>query len=104
MEIGWFQLENLFLSRNLFYSIFDLRSQPRTLGLAHLDPILEQAVKIAGKDVGAYLEKENLPKIHPIILLCENGRGSAKTARQLEALGFTQVYVLEDGEVGLLSE
>ncbi len=104
MEIGWFQLENLFLSRNLFYSVLDLRKDPRPTGRAHLDDLFLKAVKLGKEDPGTYLQKEKLSGIHPVILLCENGRRSEKAARQLEKLGFTQVYVLEGGEAGLLSE
>lgn len=104
MEIGWFQLENLFLSRNLFYTVIDLRQDPKVLGKEHIDRILESSVKLKLEDIPAFIHGEKLPSVHPFVLLDEDGRKAKKAAVQLEKLGFSQVYILEDGEAGLLSE
>lgn len=96
MELGWFQLENLFLSRNLFFTFIDLRKDPRLTGEEDIDRVLKTAVTIAESEIENRLKDS--PKSHPIVLLCENGRRSLAAAGRLEKLGFSQVYTLDGGE------
>jgi rhodanese-related sulfurtransferase len=103
LEIGWFQVENLFLSRNLFYTLFDLRKKRELTGMADIDQVLKSAVALDESQVEGHLVGQNAPKHHPILLICENGKCSRRVARRLEAGGYTQVYVLEDGEAAFSS-
>lgn len=42
-------------------------------------------------------EADRLPKDKPLVLLCRSGRRSQEAARRLEAIGFSDVRVLEGG-------
>jgi rhodanese-related sulfurtransferase len=96
MELGWFQVENLFLSRNLYFSLIDLRKNPRLTGEEDIDRVLKTAVRISEDEIESHLK--DLPKHHPVVLFCENGRRSSKAASRLGKLGYSQVYTLEGGE------
>lgn len=102
MELGLFQLENLFANPNRFLFL-DLRTHHETLPL-DLARLFEKAVAVAAGEVSAYLQKQNIAKEMPLILVCEEGRLSEKTAQALEASGYQQVYVVAGGVKGLLSE
>lgn len=101
MDIGLFQLENLIVTRTKFVFL-DLRERVETS--AELKSILNEAVRVATGEIEKYLKENQIPQAAPIVLLCEKGKASSKAARQLEALGYTQVYVVTRGEAGLLSE
>ena len=94
MEIGWFQLENLFLSRNLFFTLLDLRADPKLTGEADFDHVLKTAHKLKAEDIENQLAKLAVPKQYPIVLICEDGRRSKKAAQRLEKQGYAQVYIL----------
>jgi rhodanese-related sulfurtransferase len=103
MEIGLFQLENLFLTRNQ-YCLLDLRDQTGVDLGPTLRPILAQAVRLKSELVLSYVTESQMAKEFPIILICEKGRQSQKAATQLEAKGYKNVYVVAGGTEGLLSE
>jgi rhodanese-related sulfurtransferase len=44
-----------------------------------------------------HLESENIDKAYPLILMCHSGKNSRRLAEKLEALGYRNVYVVEDG-------
>lgn len=98
MELGLFQLENIFLSPSPF-QFFDLRKDTQSLP-APLDRLFKKAQVIS---LGELLKK-NLPKEQPVVLVCEDGKTSQEAARQLEAAGHSQTYIVAGGVAGLLSE
>jgi rhodanese-related sulfurtransferase len=102
MEIGLFQLENLFQNPNRFVFL-DLRVERKLAGPA-LDKMLNQAIAVTGAAVLERLTFDNVPKEYPIVLLCEDGKTSARVARDLEAAGYSQLYKVAGGVEGLLSE
>lgn len=102
MEIGLFQLENLFHNPSRFF-FFDLRSERRPVAET-VDPLLARAMPIEPADLHDHLKAQNTPLEFPILLVCEDGRTSAEKARELEAAGFGNIYVVTGGVTGLLSE
>lgn len=102
MEIGLFQLENLFLSPSRFL-FFDLRTEKRPVAPS-IDQYLSRATAIEPNELGAHLQAQNTPHEFPILLLCQDGGTSAEIARGLEAAGYTNIYVVTGGVAGLLSE
>ena len=103
MEIGLFQLENLFVSHARF-CFLDLRSSPPAEVHPGLDKILTSAEKVADRKLEDHLTTQNVDKNTPVVLLCENGRVSSAAAGRLEKKGFCNIYVIEGGIQGLLSE
>ncbi len=102
MEIGLFQLENLFLSPSRFF-FFDLRTERRPVGPT-VDGYISKATSIEPQELAAHLQAHNTPLEFPILLLCEDGLTSADKARELEAAGYGNIYVVTGGVTGLLSE
>lgn len=102
MEIGLFQLENLFLNPNRFL-FFDLRSEKRPSAPA-IDGYLSRAVAMEPGDLSAHLRAEQTPLEFPVLLLCQDGETSGQIARELEAAGYMNIYVVTGGVAGLLSE
>ncbi|MGZ3722206.1 MAG: rhodanese-like domain-containing protein [Bdellovibrionales bacterium] len=102
MEIGLFQLENLIHS-NIRFSFLDLRTEFKDLPPV-LELVLSRALRLGVKSLEDYLKKENLIKDAPVILLSENGIAAQAASKRLEAAGYTNVYVIEGGVDGLLSE
>lgn len=102
MEIQLFQLENLFASPNRFL-FFDLRVQRSSLP-EELDRIFVKAVPKSASDLLADLKAQNAPLEYPIVLVCDDGELSQRLARSLEESGYTNVYVIAGGVIGLLSE
>lgn len=102
MEIGLFQLENLFLTPNR-YLFFDLRVEI-TPSKPAIDNYLTKAKPIDAQKLHAHLKEQNTPKEFPVLVVCENGETSAEVARELEAAGYGNIYVVTGGVAGLLSE
>jgi|SRR5665213_1242935 len=102
MEIGLFQLENLIHSHSRF-NFFDLRENTKALPES-LEAILARAIRLSVKTVEQYVKDQRFAKDAPLILVCENGQTSVRAAEKLEAEGFTNVYVIEGGVEGLVSE
>ncbi len=102
MEIGLFQLENLFLSPSQFF-FFDLRTEKRPIA-PNLDQYLSRATAMEAPELAGHLKAQNTPLEYPILLLCQDGGTSAEIARELEAAGYTNIYVVTGGVTGLLSE
>lgn len=102
MEIGLFQLENILRGPSPFL-FFDLR--PR----GHVTPpevanLLMRAQKRGLPEILTFLKAERINSSQPIVLICQDGHTSEAAAQKLEAAGFDQVYRVERGVVGLLSE
>ncbi len=102
MEIGLFQLENLFTNPNRFL-FFDLRRQALATR-PELDQMLMRATRIEAMGIESYLAENRIDLDFPIVLFCEDGRLSSAQARDLTSAGFRNVYVLTGGVAGLLSE
>ena len=98
--IGLFQLENLILARSPM-TFIDLReeesSPPEPIGR-----YLKAALKLKPEDVRRHLQ--NADKDKPVLLVSEDESGSSAVARDLEAAGFTNVYIIAGGVEGLVSE
>lgn len=102
MEIGLFQLENLFLSPNRFL-FFDLRSD-LTPSHTPIDSHLKKATALEPNDVEAHLQSQKTHLEFPVVLICADGKVSSAKARELEAAGYNNIYVVTGGLLGLLSE
>ena len=104
MEIGLFQLENLFSSPNTFLFI-DLRAG-RPLASVHLsiDRLLKKAQPIPVAQVKQFVGEQKIPHEKPIVLVCGEGKDSESVARDLIRAGFDQIYVVAGGVKGLESE
>lgn len=98
-EIELFQLENLMHSRTRFV-LLDLRGGAREWP-TELAAVLASAVRVA--DAGKYLESVKAEKPAPVVLICEDGRRSRAQGQQLEAAGYTNVYMVTGGLAGLSS-
>lgn len=102
MELGLFQLENLALTPARFYLI-DLREEPSNIHPG-VDRLLKQARRWTREEAIREIGSGAIPAQVPVVLLCQDGSVSAAVAKELEAAGHNQVYVVAGGVVGLLSE
>jgi rhodanese-related sulfurtransferase len=103
-SIGLFQLENLVLSRSPFVFI-DLRQPIDDRALPEpLSGYLKLAQRIGSEEVKAHLQKNAVDKNKPVLLLSANEVASVVVARDLEAAGYANVYIVAGGLDGLLSE
>jgi rhodanese-related sulfurtransferase len=102
MEIGLFQLENL-MHANARFCFLDLRAAAGEVPPA-LAAILVRAEKVGAAQVEDYLKEKIPAKEAPVILLSEDGRSAQTLAAKLESAGYTNIYVVEGGVAGLLSE
>lgn len=105
MELGLFQLENLFLNPNRFI-FFDLRvEEMRTIAVPHeVQVLLKRAETMAQDEVAGALKARALPPEFPVVLVCANGKCSRELADDLERAGYKNVYVVAGGVAGLLLE
>lgn len=105
MELGLFQLENLFLNPSRFL-FFDLRaeSDQQSPVANEVGGLLKKAERIVSENVEEQLRSRKIPVEFPVVLVCADGRSSARLADQLERAGFTNVYVVAGGVAGLLAE
>ncbi|MGE0526607.1 MAG: rhodanese-like domain-containing protein [Bdellovibrionales bacterium] len=102
MEIGLFQLENLFLvpSRWVFIDIRESHGPVEP----QVESLLRKATPLSRREVRVHLERCGADREAPIVIVCETGASSAEVARELERAGFNQVYIVAGGVAGLLSE
>jgi len=101
--IGLFQLENLMISRSPFVFL-DLRLNFETPVPAQIAQYLSAATRVEPQSVAAHLKSLAVSKDRPVLLVSEDESGSRLVARELEAAGFTNVYIIAGGVAGLLSE
>jgi rhodanese-related sulfurtransferase len=101
MQIGYFQLENLVVSKSRFL-LFDLR--PESVVTEALKSILVEAVSIPPNEVANEIKKRKLTGSDPVVLLCDDGTESNRLAKSLEQQGHQNVYVLRGGMIGMLAE
>lgn len=102
MEIGLFQLENLFLNPNMFV-FMDLRQNPSTVHPS-IDRLMKNATAVSTEKVSEFLAERKVPHERPIVLACADGAESRRIARDLETAGFEQIYIVAGGVNGLLLE
>lgn len=102
MEIGLFQLENLFSSPNRFLFL-DLRVKREDLP-KELEIYFQKAKAVAAADLLSYIKQNAVTAETPLVLVCENGQSSTRAAQLLEGEGYLQTYVVAGGVKGLLSE
>lgn len=99
--IGLFQLENLVLSRSPFQFI-DVRVQESASPPEPIFSYLKVAVKVTPENIRAHLRVAD--KNRPVLLIGQDEREAAVVACDLEAAGFTNVYIIAGGVDGLVSE
>lgn len=101
--IGLFQLENLMISRSPFLFI-DLRESQEQMLPEPLAGYLRAAKLARMNEILKFVEGLKISKHQPILLICENGKLAEKAARDLEVTGYSNVYIVAGGVLGLLSE
>jgi len=102
-QIGLYQLENLLIARPAF-RFLDVRLQPRPTSVPRVQNVLSHATVVSSHQVVNFLRNADCRADEPIVLLCEDGRLSQSVATSLEAAGFQQIYVIENGLDGLIRE
>ncbi len=102
MEIGLFQLENILMSPAR-YLFFDLREVKDSSSEA-VNRLLARATTLNSSDVITWLKGNKVDESLPVVLICNEGALSAKLKVQLERSGYQNVYTVEGGVAGLLSE
>lgn len=103
-EIGLFQLENLTISRSPFVFL-DLRESRDEKLPPAIANCLQLAQPMNARDVKTHLEEQlKVPKEYPVLLVSQDGEVSQQTARDLEAAGFKNIYIIIGGVEGLVSE
>lgn len=100
--IGLFQLENLVYSRGAFLFL-DVGVETYDVP-APVNQYLKYAQKIDPQDIRNYLEKLSADKTRPVLLISQTEQVAVGAARNLEAAGYTNIYVVAGGVLGLLSE
>lgn len=103
IEIGLFQLENLIIARSPFLFL-NLGAEEIEVEDARLASYLKQATSVHPDRLESFLLEKQVLKEYPIVLLCEDGRVSRAQGLLLDKNGYSNVYVIENGLQGLLSE
>ena len=103
MEIGFFQLENLVLSRTPFLFV-DAREDRSVELPKELAACVVHAEPVAGADLVMFLNKRAGSKDGAILVISETARSSEELRAKLEVEGYNNVYILAGGLEGLLSE
>jgi rhodanese-related sulfurtransferase len=101
--IGFYQLENLIIARPSF-RFLDVRVCPQAVSMQRVQSILNQSTVVNQNEVLNYLERTQVQKTDPIVLMCEDGRLSCGIADTLDAAGFEQLYVVEGGVDSLMRD
>lgn len=102
--IGFFQFDNLIKNRvqfmflNLGVNIDDWYT---SMFASHL---ADSTIHTTDKEALAQVEAKQVPKHFPIVVLCPNGKTSAKLAHDLEAQGYTSVFAIRGGLKALAKE
>lgn len=103
LEIGLFQLENLILMKSPFL-FFNLSEGDYQIKDQKLLSYVQTAAVVHKDRLATHLKDQNTDLEFPIVLLCEDGSSSLATSKELDALGYSNVYVVEGGLAGLTSE
>lgn len=103
LTLGLFQLESLIHTRAPFI-LLDVRVFPQLVASARVQACLNIAQVVLAEDLIGYLEAHQIGREMPIVLFCEDGRLSWGQAQKLDAEGYSQVYVVQDGVDGMLRE
>lgn len=100
--IGLFQLENLILSRSPMTFIDVRTGESETSPPEPVGRYLKAALRLKPEDVRKHLQDAEKDK--PVLLVSEDESESSAVGRDLEAAGFTNVYIIAGGVAGLVSE
>lgn len=100
-SIGFFQLESLILARSPFL-FFNLGAGEESHWPAVVARYVKTAERVRPEDVKRRLSGED--KSRPVVLISQNENPSTLVARELDAAGFTNVYIIAGGVEGLVSE
>lgn len=99
-SLSRFQLENL-INKNIHFDFFQLENFSFDFG-KKTEILLQQVKKKTEKELLSDLSDQDLQK--PMVLICNKGLISKKTAEQLREKGFINVYFIKEGLQGLLKE
>jgi rhodanese-related sulfurtransferase len=103
-QISFFQLDNLIRNRvpftllNLGPSLLDLYTSIFKMHLEISETLTNEI------SVFQVLEEKKVPKDAALVLICEDGKTSAKLLSQLEKKSYTNVYVINGGYQQLMTE
>jgi rhodanese-related sulfurtransferase len=103
IDIGLFQLENLIIARSPFVFL-NLATETIEISDSKLRSYIEKAILVHPDRLTDYLGEQKILKEHPIVLVCLDSRVSRLKSQDLDRLGYTNVYVIENGIQGLLDE
>lgn len=94
--LGEYQLRNLIKNQVLFLYLDFRRPSVRAAGnLSHW--VFKGSVPATLETVADRVRAGAATNEHPIVLICENGETSMTAARELEKLGYTNIFVLRGG-------
>lgn len=94
--VGEYQLRNL-VNNQVLFLYFDFRKPPSRAKEEPNHPIFRGSIPCTIDVVAERASRQALTKEHPIVLICENGETSMTAARELEKLGYTNIFVLRGG-------
>ena len=103
LEIGLFQLENLILMKSPFL-FFNLAVGDFQISDEKLLSYVQSATVVHKDRLTDQLQEQNVDPQFPIVLLCEDGSSSLAVSKELERMGYSNVYVVEGGLAGLTFE
>ena len=95
-----YQLKNL-TDKNIHFSFFQLEDFSSPCG-KDIMFLLNKAERIEAKELLLNLKDQDLKQ--PVVLICNKGSLSVKTAQELRVKGFLNVYFVEGGLQGLSSD
>jgi rhodanese-related sulfurtransferase len=101
-QVGFFQLTNLVKNKVPFLLASFGPLEKSNIG--PLNQILEKAVSFEPLNASEQIIGKHPDKGSPIVLLCSNGKASAKLAKELSEKGYLNVFVVNNGLEGLLIE
>lgn len=102
-QIGLFQLEGL-IRNQVPFLLLDLRKKMALPGSKKLEHLLASGQKVERTNVESFLEEKNIGSDHPVVLICDNGKGSKKLAQSLRKKGRVNIYVVEGGSRALVRD
>lgn len=96
-KIGYYQLNNLIENRVpfLFFNYgTDLTPWYQSIQKLHVEA---WQVMLTESQTQSELDSRKIPKDFAILLLCQDGKQSARIAADLEKKGYTNVYLIDGG-------
>ena len=96
MKIGSYQLQNLLQQRTRFLFL-DLRVGD----VDRIHELLRGSVVVDEAQAVGHVRENSPDHDFPIVLVCENGSRSLQVAQDLGEAGFSNLFVVRDGFIGL---